>query len=132
MNYIKINFGGEIKRGEYWARIVILAMMWIGIVYLFTHGAELDNKASDWGQGGNPGLAYMLAAGALLLYAIPYSWNAFLGRLRDAGRSPGWWVAGAILGNRAGLGLILMIIAGCLKSGQEDVWAGAEIPEFTT
>ena len=132
MKYLKINFGSEIKRGEYWARIAILVVMWIVILSLFTHGVELEEQASDWGQGGNAGLGFMLAAGALIIYVIPYWWNAFLGRLRDAGRSPGWWVAGALLGNRVGLGLILMVIAGCLQSKEEGVWAGAQIPDFTT
>ena len=129
MKYLKINFGSEIKRGEYWARIATLVVIWVGIVSLFTHGVEVSDAASDWGQGGNTGLAFMLAAGALLIYAIPYSWNAFLGRLRDAGQSPGWWVAGSILGNRIGRGLILMVIAGCLQSKQASVWAGAQIAE---
>lgn len=105
MNILKINFGSQIGRTEYWARSAM--------VYTFIVVAALIVGASIYVE-----LDFLIFLGiAVILYLIPYTWNNIFGRLRDTQRTY-WW---AILFFIPGIGVIFAITLGCFKTPNNDI-----------
>ena len=120
MNILKINFGSNIGRTEYWARLAMANVFFIlGIGLFFAISSYFGDDETYVSLGG----AVFILLYAMVIYAVVYSWNNYLGRLRDAKKRPYVWMFFAFA---PGINIIIFIILGCFQTPDNEVPASVK------